>query len=215
MLKRNPGSWALVVAALAAALALLIVLCGITVFCVLEVLPAALSNILAPTSLPGPAGQPFLMLEPTPTSTPLPTTPSVLALELREWMQPRGIECTMIVFLAVVLFSSLWFVANRRTGKRKENRPLQQDDLVGLRSLLLAAFTPQELILFCLDHALFRPVLDELGSDPSLNKIVDRLITYCAKRGLCVQLLAEIKVINEYQYNRFKPDLPQSWTKDI
>lgn len=83
-------------------------------------------------------------------------------------------------------------------------------DLAALRSLLAAAFRPQELYRFCQNHPFLRPVIHEFSPQHGLNEMVDRVIGYCWTRGLWDELLAAVEEENSAQYARFAPHLRAS-----
>jgi hypothetical protein len=83
----------------------------------------------------------------------------------------------------------------------------QTYNLAAIRELLRAAFDAESLRRFCHDRPDFRPILDDLGPDASLNQIIDQLLPYCEQRGLFRQLLAEVREVNPDQHARFAPRL--------
>lgn len=76
-------------------------------------------------------------------------------------------------------------------------------DVGAVRRLLLAAFTPQDLVRFCQDEAPFRPVVAYFGPGQGLVDMVDRLVDYCRTRALWDELLAAVKRANPAQFDRF------------
>jgi hypothetical protein len=78
-----------------------------------------------------------------------------------------------------------------------------------VRELLLAAFTAEELFrLFLYTEDLgLRPLRDEISPADGLATLVDRTITYCEKRALLPNLLAEVQQTNPNQYARFESQL--------
>jgi hypothetical protein len=74
-----------------------------------------------------------------------------------------------------------------------------------VRKLLLAAFTAEELHRFCFDRPVFRPIVNSFGPGHGLDDMVDEVITYCEKRLLFPELLAEVSQENPGQYARFAP----------
>jgi hypothetical protein len=79
----------------------------------------------------------------------------------------------------------------------------QEYNIAAIRKLLLAAFTPQSLRVFCYDRSIFRPVVNTFGPDQGLDAMVDELVTYCDTRLLFAELLPELKQQNPRQYARF------------
>ena len=65
-------------------------------------------------------------------------------------------------------------------------------DIAAIRNLLTHAFTSQKLRRFCQDRPDFRPILDELGPNSSLNDITDEVIQYCEIEDLFPELLREL-----------------------
>jgi len=80
-------------------------------------------------------------------------------------------------------------------------------DVGAVRRLLLAAFTPQDLVRFCQDEAPFRPVVAYFGPGQGLVDMVDRLVDYCRTRALWDELLAAVKRANPAQFDRFAGQL--------
>ena len=76
-----------------------------------------------------------------------------------------------------------------------------------IRELLLAAFTPDALRRLCQDRAEFRPVLEDVSANPSLNELADQILTHCETHVLFDQLLAEVRRLVPRQYERFEPRL--------
>lgn len=80
-------------------------------------------------------------------------------------------------------------------------------DVGAVRRLLLAAFTPQDLVRFCQDEAPFRPVVAYFGPGQGLVDMVDRLVDYCRTHALWDELLAAVKRANPAQFDRFAGQL--------
>lgn len=80
-------------------------------------------------------------------------------------------------------------------------------DIGQIHSLLLAAFTPEELRRFCRDRPRFRPILDKFGPGQGKDDMVDRVIDYAESKGLLSELVAEIKKENPCQFDRFAEKL--------
>ncbi|MBN1812534.1 MAG: PQQ-binding-like beta-propeller repeat protein [Anaerolineae bacterium] len=74
-----------------------------------------------------------------------------------------------------------------------------------IRALLLAACTAEDLrrILLYTSNESLRPLLYEFGTNDSLANMIDMTVTYCMKRGLVPDLLAEVEKANPRQYARF------------
>jgi hypothetical protein len=87
----------------------------------------------------------------------------------------------------------------------------QEHNLAAIHQLLLAAFTAEDLLRFCLDRPTFRPVVASFGPKYSLQDMVDEVITYCDKRDLFGELLAQVRQVNPRQYARFEPAL---WSEE-
>ena len=79
----------------------------------------------------------------------------------------------------------------------------QSYNIAAIRSLLLAAFTAEELRRFCQDRPSFSPILNDLGPNASLQQIGDQLITNCERRILFNELLDGVKEVNPGQYARY------------
>ena len=80
-------------------------------------------------------------------------------------------------------------------------------DTSAIRELLLAAFTADGLRRFCQDRTEFRPVLQDVGANPSPNELADQILVHCETHLLFDQLLAEVRRLNPGQYERFEPRL--------
>jgi 3',5'-cyclic AMP phosphodiesterase CpdA len=78
----------------------------------------------------------------------------------------------------------------------------EEYNLAAIRTLLRDAFTDRELQRFCHDRPQFHPVLSQLGANASLEETIDAVITYCEKRLLLSELLAEVERFNPRQYRR-------------
>lgn len=78
-----------------------------------------------------------------------------------------------------------------------------------VHELLLAAFTPEDLVRLFRYHsnAEFSPVVHEFGPGDGLATLADKAITYCEKRGLLPDLLAEVQRARPGPYARFAPRL--------
>jgi hypothetical protein len=76
-----------------------------------------------------------------------------------------------------------------------------------IRDLLLAAFTPKKLYQFCHDRSDFRPLLTGVGAGLVLDDMVTAVISYCEKKLLWDELLAEVAREAPRQYARFEPQL--------
>lgn len=88
--------------------------------------------------------------------------------------------------------------------------PIEADkcySTAGIRALLRAAFTPDELHRFCYDHPFLHLVSDDFSKAHGLNELVDRVIIYCEKKDLFDDLLAEVAKKNPRQYARFESRL--------
>jgi hypothetical protein len=76
-------------------------------------------------------------------------------------------------------------------------------DSKAISDLLRAAFTAAELRRLCRDNQVLNPVVDDLGTNASLNAMVDTLIEYCEKKLLLHQLLLAVQEENPEQFARF------------
>jgi len=76
-----------------------------------------------------------------------------------------------------------------------------------IRKLLLDAFTVEDLRRFWQDSSAFRDLLDSVEEQKGLKGHVDKLITYCSKRLLFRELLAEVEERNPRQYARHQDKL--------
>jgi hypothetical protein len=80
-------------------------------------------------------------------------------------------------------------------------------DVGAIRRLLLAAFTPQDLVRFCQDEAVFRPVGAYFGPGQGLIDMVDKLLDYCRTQALWEELLAAVRQARPRQYERFAAEI--------
>ncbi|HSR35515.1 MAG TPA: hypothetical protein VLY63_33515, partial [Anaerolineae bacterium] len=83
----------------------------------------------------------------------------------------------------------------------------RQYNLATIRDLLLAAFTADELRQFCYYRKKFRPVVDRFGPKQGFDDMVHELITYCDRKLLFPELLAEIEKTSPAQYSEYKERL--------
>jgi hypothetical protein len=84
---------------------------------------------------------------------------------------------------------------------------VQQYEARVVASLVGDAFTDRELRRFCRDRALFSPLLSHLGSDWSLERLVDTVVEYCQRQVLVAELLSEVRACNPRQYERYASQL--------
>ena len=114
----------------------------------------------------------------------------------RLWM-----PATRVAFASVALAH-----ANHLAGRRGH---IDQDryNIAGIRHLVRDAFTARELRRFCQERRSFARLLDNCGSDPALNDLIDALIEHCQKRLLYPELLSEIQAYNPKQYQRHSPNI--------
>lgn len=78
-------------------------------------------------------------------------------------------------------------------------------NIPAIRKLLIAAFSDDELTVFCYDH--FRPVADQFTAGQSKTARIQQLIDYAERNGLLEQLLNWVRVANPYQYSLFEAQL--------
>ncbi len=83
-------------------------------------------------------------------------------------------------------------------------------DIAAIRSLMLDAFTAEELERFCQERPAFDPVRDEFGPRFSFNDMIDATLDYCDRQRLLPDLLAEIEQLNPRQYARYRDRLLQA-----
>lgn len=83
----------------------------------------------------------------------------------------------------------------------------EQDwNIANIRSLLVHSFMDSsELRRFCEDRPDFQPFLDLVNPGASLQEHVDIMISYSRTRLLLAGLLAEMRIFNSPQYERFAP----------
>jgi energy-coupling factor transporter ATP-binding protein EcfA2 len=78
-----------------------------------------------------------------------------------------------------------------------------------IRRLLLAAFQTEQLRPFLEDRPPLRPIVNSFGPGQGLDDMVDKVIGYCDKNVLFIELLAGVKEVNPRQYARFESELPE------
>lgn len=78
-------------------------------------------------------------------------------------------------------------------------------DRVVVRQLLMAAFSDEDLTVFCADY--FQDVYEQFGSESSKRAKALKLVDYCHRRGEIPTLLDKIKDENPHQYQEYKPRL--------
>lgn len=76
-------------------------------------------------------------------------------------------------------------------------------DTAQIRKLLQAAFTDEELTIFCYDH--FRPVYKQFAASMGLLSKTQALIEHCEKFEEFDKLLELVQEFNPVQYNKFEP----------
>jgi len=76
-------------------------------------------------------------------------------------------------------------------------------DIAAIRELILAAYTPQTLRIFCQDRPALQPVVTSFGPKDGLDDLAAHVIDYCQTRLLWNELLDEIERDNPRQYARF------------
>lgn len=78
-----------------------------------------------------------------------------------------------------------------------------------MHELLLASFTPEDLVRFFKysPNPALRPAVNHFGPADGLSTLADKALTFCEKRGLLLDLLAEVKRENPRQYAHFEPRL--------
>jgi tetratricopeptide (TPR) repeat protein len=76
----------------------------------------------------------------------------------------------------------------------------QIPDPAAIRDRLRDTFSPETLRHFCRDRAEFRPILDYFGPKYNLHDMIDEVITYCDKRHLWEEFLAELDQYDPSQY---------------
>ncbi len=74
-----------------------------------------------------------------------------------------------------------------------------------LRELLTAAFSDEELTIFCFDH--FRPVYEDFSTGMSKGQKIQRLLDNCIRKVQVEMLLAEVHKANPMQYLQFERQL--------
>lgn len=80
-------------------------------------------------------------------------------------------------------------------------------NLATIHSLLVTAFTVDDLRRFLRHRPTLRPILNDVSPDHGCKQIADRVITYCEARSLLGQLLDEVRTYSPDQYAHFEADL--------
>jgi hypothetical protein len=94
-----------------------------------------------------------------------------------------------------------WLLAQGKMGA------LGSPTIGGIRELMSAAFTAEDLRRFCRDRPAFHPITEKLSSGHGLDDIVDRVLVYCEKQALLDDLVSEIEQANPRQFERFEARL--------
>ena len=86
-------------------------------------------------------------------------------------------------------------------------------NVAAVRKLLMAAFSDEELVAFCLDY--FPQVHDEFTAGQTRSTRVNLLLEYARRRGLLDELLGHIRAANPRVYDEFGPyDGPGGGSED-
>lgn len=82
-------------------------------------------------------------------------------------------------------------------------------DIVAIRDLLKAAFTPAELrrLFLYTQNPDLHSLADEISPELGESLMMDQVITFCRRRALLADLLAEVEKARPRQYERFAPRL--------
>jgi hypothetical protein len=83
----------------------------------------------------------------------------------------------------------------------------QQINLAAIRSLLLAAFTPEDLRRFCQDRPQFRPIVARFGPGHDFEDLVDRVMDYGETHLLWDESPVAVKQDNARHDARFEAKL--------
>ncbi len=76
-----------------------------------------------------------------------------------------------------------------------------------LRDLLNAAFSDEELEIFCYDYEPFRAVYDSFSTGMSRLQKTQILLSWCERNGRFAELLQQVQIRNPYQYDRLIEDI--------
>jgi len=108
------------------------------------------------------------------------------------------------------MFYAPYFDPNARLGLERE-MPIRsavtppQPPVAAIRELLTAAFSAEELRIFCHDNLFLKPVVSRFGVKYNLEDMVEEVIVFCEKRTLWDKLLATIKEARPDKYPEFEP----------
>jgi hypothetical protein len=80
-------------------------------------------------------------------------------------------------------------------------------NISAVHELLTSAFTHEDLLRFCREQPILRPVLKDFGFKPSLNEMADELVRYCDKNSLWDELLSAVQEASPRQYANFESAL--------
>lgn len=80
----------------------------------------------------------------------------------------------------------------------------EQYNIAAIRNLLREAFTAQDLWRFCQERPAFQPVLLHFPFNATPAQMIDALTEYCRTQVLFDELLAEIRIANPRQYERYR-----------
>jgi CheY-like chemotaxis protein len=80
-------------------------------------------------------------------------------------------------------------------------------NLATIRSLLIVAFSSEELQTLCFDDPLFRPAFERFTRDMGKDRMIQELIEYCDRQLIVDKLLITIKKRNPGQFAKFEPKL--------
>jgi hypothetical protein len=95
------------------------------------------------------------------------------------------------------------------SGGAASHKPVAEPSLSAVYDLLVAAFTPEDLVRFFKysPNSALRPVVNDFGPVDGLSTLADKAVTFCEKRGLLPDLLAEVQRKNPAMFARHEPML--------
>jgi hypothetical protein len=107
-----------------------------------------------------------------------------------------------------------WFLDNvllpheraRVESEKMIGAPAEGYDVGIIRKLLKDAFNAKDLVRFCADRSIFRPILDKFGLDFSFEEMIDVVIEYCRTQRLFPELLETVREVSPRQYQRYYSD---------
>jgi hypothetical protein len=106
-----------------------------------------------------------------------------------------------------VAFASVALAHINHLASQRGPADPDQYNIPAMRNLVLDAFAPSDLRLFCQDRPLFASLLNIFGPGWGLQEMAFALIEHCQRQLLFPELLSEIRAYNPRQYERYSSQL--------